>query len=292
MPAGFSAEHFGPNYYYYWDNFWSLTGLHAAFRLLSARQKTEQAEQVSIIADSYKYDIQRSIFSIPEYWKKGAIPASPYQRMDAGAIGFLVADYPLQLYPVGNSEILNTAKFLIDNCLQAGGFFQDMIHSGINCYLTLNIAQTLLRHRLPGFQQLVQTVAGLASSTGQWPEAIHPITQGGCMGDGQHGWAAAEWIMIMRNMFVREENQSLILFSGLFPSWINSGADISFGPTLTPYGQIKVWLLQHEKQTFAKVDAKWHNEQPRIVIDLPGYEQAVMLDTTSPLALQPISNRQ
>ena len=53
-----------------------------------------------------------------------------------------------------------------------------MIHSGINAYLTLSIAQTLLRNNDPRFQELIQTTANLASSTGQWPEAIHPQTLG------------------------------------------------------------------------------------------------------------------
>ncbi len=292
MPAGFSAEHFGPNDYYYWDNFWSLAGLYAASRLAQERRSPDRSEQIANFATSYAQDIQRSISSIPAYRRKGAIPASPYRRMDTGAIGSLVADYPLQLYPVGNPEILNTAKFLLDHCFHEGGFFQDMIHSGINPYLTLGIAQTLLRHNVPGFQELVQTVANLASPTGQWPEAIHPITKGGCMGDGQHGWAAAEWVMIMRNIFVREENKSLILFSGLFPRWLKPQDKISFGPTLTPYGPITVSLFQEEQQLFAKVDAQWREEQPRIIIAVPGFEKTDMTDTTRPLRLLPATNNQ
>lgn len=292
MPAGFSAEHFGPNDYYYWDNFWSLAGLKAASRLVRERQSLEQAEKIASIAASYEKDIQRSISSIPGYRKKGAIPASPYRRMDAGAIGSLAADYPLQLCPVRDPEIMNTAKFLLNSCFHGGGFFQDMIHSGINPYLTLGIAQTLLRQHIPGFQELVQTVANLASATGQWPEAIHPITKGGCMGDGQHGWAAAEWIMIIRNIFVREEGQSLVLFSGLFPRWLKSQEEISFGPTLTPYGQITVSLFQEKEQFFVQVDAQWRKEQPRIIIAVPGFEKTDMTDTTRPLRLLPAANNQ
>ena len=37
----------------------------------------------------------------------------------------------------------------------------------------------------PRYLELMDTVASLASPTGQWPEAIHPRTLGGCMGDGQ-----------------------------------------------------------------------------------------------------------
>ena len=74
---------------------------------------------------------------------------------------------------------------------------------------------------------IVRSVAALATPTGQWPEAIHPRTKGGCMGDGQHVWASAEWVMIMRNMFVREEQAEglLILCSGIPQEWLKPGGD-------------------------------------------------------------------
>jgi len=71
----------------------------------------------------------------------------------------------------------------------------------------------LLRAEDPRFHELMTTVADLASPTGQWPEAIHPLTHGGCMGDGQHVWAAAEWLMIVRHCFVREEGDHLNFMS-------------------------------------------------------------------------------
>ena len=37
MPAGFSAEHLGPNDYYYWDNYWSVAGLQSAASHFAAR---------------------------------------------------------------------------------------------------------------------------------------------------------------------------------------------------------------------------------------------------------------
>jgi hypothetical protein len=80
-----------------------------------------------------------------------------------------------------------------------------MTHSGLNAYLTLHIAQVLLRAADPRYLEIVEAVAGLASPTGQWPEAIHPRTRGGCMGDAHHVWAAAEWVLMLRNCFLRKE---------------------------------------------------------------------------------------
>jgi len=61
-----------------------------------------------------------------------------------------------------------------------------IIHSGVNCYLTLHLAQVLLRAGDARGLDQVREIARLASPTGQWPEAVHPRTSGGCMGDGHH----------------------------------------------------------------------------------------------------------
>jgi hypothetical protein len=36
LPSGFSAEHLGPNDFYYWDDFWAVAGLKAAAFLCAA----------------------------------------------------------------------------------------------------------------------------------------------------------------------------------------------------------------------------------------------------------------
>ncbi|HSO67908.1 MAG TPA: hypothetical protein VLP30_08625, partial [Desulfatirhabdiaceae bacterium] len=240
FPPGFSAEHLGPNDYYYWDDFWGVAGLRGAARLAGLFGFPEHQQKYQSEAADFEQSIFRSIDTIPERRFWGGIPASPHRRMDAGAIGSLVADYPLQITPPGDDRMMKTAEFLMKYCFHKGAFFQDMIHSGINIYLTLDIAQTLLRNGDDRYGQLIRTVADLATPTGQWPEAIHPFTHGGCMGDGQHGWAAAEWAMMIRNLFVREEGETLVLGSGLLPEWMAGGMSAGFGPTRTPFGTIGV----------------------------------------------------
>ena len=267
LPAGFSAEHLGPNDYYYWDDFWACGGLKAMAGYWRKFGDTAMAVEAETLAADYTHSLEASIASIPASRSKGAIPAAPGRRMDAGAIGSMVADYPLQLYPPGESRLAKTAEFLIGRCFQQGGFFQEMIHSGINAYLTLDLAQTLLRAGDPRFAALLRSVADLASPTGQWPEAIHPQTLGGCMGDGQHGWAAAEWIMMMRNCFVREEADGLVIGSGILPEWLAGGSEISFGPTHTAWGPIHVRL----EGLKLILSARWRGAGPHIKIAVPGF---------------------
>jgi hypothetical protein len=286
LPAGFSAEHLGPNDYYYWDDFWGIAGLRAAVRLAARQGAAEDAQRWAREAEDFQAAVFRSIAGLPAHRRTGAIPAAPYRRMDAGAVGSMVADYPLQLTAPGDARVMHTLAFLMENCFFRGGFFQDMIHSGINAYLTLALAQTLLRAGDPRWQELMESVAGLATATGQWPEAIHPFSGGGCMGDGQHGWAAAEWIMLVRNLFVREEGEGLVLGAGVLPQWL-AGGDAAFGPTATPHGPVSLRLTSTDGRPTARVDARWHAAAPPMEIAVPGF--AVVRDVTAgvPVSLEP-----
>ena len=270
LPAGFSAEHLGPNDFYYWDNFWALAGLRSAARLASIHDFDEKERELLREAADFEATI---IDTIRPLLKRtaGAVPASPYRRMDSGAVGSLAADYPLQITPAGDPMMVKTADFLLEHCVYAGGFFQDMIHSGINAYLTMWIAQTLLRAGDVRYRGLIERVGEMASATGQWPEAIHPLTGGGCMGDGQHGWAAAEWVQIVRNLFVREEEDKLILGSGLFPPWLQAPEDLAFGPTPTPFGDVSLKILKRDHGLLVEGDARWRKGPCDMEIRVPGY---------------------
>jgi hypothetical protein len=268
LPAGFSAEHLGPNDFYYWDDFWAWAGLREIGKYWRQAASPDPASEAETLAGEFARQINASIEAIPAARSQGAIPAAPGRRMDAGAIGSMVADYPLQLYPPNEPRIAATANYLIENCFYQGGFFQEMIHSGVNAYLTLDLAQTLLRAGDPRFAVLIRRVAELASPTGQWPEAIHPQTLGGCMGDGQHGWAAGEWIMMMRNCFVREEDGLVIIGSGILPEWLASGDEIGFGPTLTAWGTVNLRLTESQ----LILNANWRGQPPRLKISVPGFK--------------------
>lgn len=272
LPAGFSAEHLGPNDYYYWDDFWSIAGLRAASELLQTRDP-ETAETFSREADDFAAAVERSLATCAERLGRPAMPASPYRRLDAGAIGSLAAGYPLQLYGPDDRRLMDCVGFLIEHCFVDGAFFQDMVHSGVNAYLTLHVAQVLLRAGDPRCLELIDAVAKLATPTGQWPEAIHPRTGGGCMGDGHHVWAAAEWVLMMRHCFLREEEDRLVLCAGIPPQWLEQGGRISFGPTPTAFGIVSVTISPGAPARITW-QADWHGDPPPIEVRLPGFEPA------------------
>ncbi|HWN96553.1 MAG TPA: hypothetical protein VNT99_16100 [Methylomirabilota bacterium] len=270
LPAGFSAEHLGPNDFYFWDDFWGVAGLRAAARMLTAA-KPQQACRFNETADEFLAAIVAAVERALSR-TGGAIPAAPDRRMDSGAVGSLVADFPLQLFPAGDARMLGAIEWLLANSFVRGGFFQNMIHSGINAYLTLHVAQVMLRAGDQRLHQLIDATAALASPTGQWPEAIHPRTLGGCMGDGQHVWAAAEWIVMMRNLFVREEGDALVIGGGIRPEWIQSGRELGIERTLSPHGEVSVSFRRAaEYEIEVVVRGSWRAQPPRIEMRVPGY---------------------
>lgn len=272
LPPGFSAEHLGPNDYYYWDDFWGVAGLKAAAFLADAYGDKKRADGFRREAAEFYQCIEQSLGRVGARLKQAVMPASPYRRLDSGAVGSLVADYPLQLCPANDRRVQGTIDFLFRNCFVQGGFFQDMTHSGINPYLTLHMAQVLLRAGDLRCFELMTAVARLASPTGQWPEAIHPRTGGGCMGDGQHVWAAAEWVMMIRNCFIREEEEGrrLVLCSGIPRSWLEKGEHLSFGPAPTAFGEVAVSVRTDGGAITVAWDAGWFGEEPRVDICLAG----------------------
>src|SRR5690606_15606666 len=162
LPAGFSAEHLGPNDYYYWDDFWGIAGLQAAADLLAdvdARHSRDFAQT----ADEFAAAVDRSLAGRAQRLGRPGMPASPYRRLDAGAIGSLACGYPAQLFRPDDPRLLDCVEFLLERCFVRGAFYQDMIHSGLNAYLTLHVAQVLLRAGDPRHLELMDAVAALAS---------------------------------------------------------------------------------------------------------------------------------
>ena len=273
LPAGFSAEHLGLNDYYYWDDFWGIAGLYAAAAMFQELDP-EHGQEFAKDADAFTAAVDRSLAGCAGRLKRPAMPASPYRRLDAGAIGSLACGYPTQLCAADDPRLLDCVEFLVAHCFVKGAFYQDMIHSGLNAYLTLHVAQIMLRAGDGRYLELMDAVAALATTTGQWPEAIHPHTGGGCMGDGHHVWAAAEWVLMVRNCFVREEGERLILGAGVPERWLAHNEPIHFGPAPTTFGPVSLSITVNSINS-PRVEWRgdWHRNEPPIDICLPGFER-------------------
>jgi len=252
LPAGFSAEHFGPNDFYYWDNFWALAGVRDAALAARALGHEGDAEGFDSLYKAYWEDVERAIGRDVERLGRPAVPAAPARRYDSGMIGIVAAGYPLQLFDPRDDRLLDTIRCLQEVSFFKDGFFQHMFHTGVNIYLTCQIAQCLLRAGDADAWRMIDYVLDLSSATDTWPEAVHPITMGGSMGDGHHGWAAADWLLLARNLIFFEGDDRLNITPIARDTWYAPGATIAVEKAPTYRGSVAFEIsAQGDEVTFA-----------------------------------------
>ncbi|MDW8306044.1 MAG: hypothetical protein RML34_03140 [Leptospiraceae bacterium] len=221
LPPGFSAEHLGVADWYLWDNFWALGGLKEIADL-PLKKKTSIHEIYAKLSSQLKLYLQDY-----DYY-----PAALGRGKDPGMIGSLSALYPLMLTEFMDLRMAHTLDIIRQNYFFRGGFFQENIHSGINPYLTFQVAESYLYlGQAEEAWSIVKKILPWAQKAYTFPEAVHPKTKGGCMGDGFHGWAYAEVVSYFHNILYRETHLGPLFLGGLPTSWLKKGFEARNLPT-------------------------------------------------------------
>jgi hypothetical protein len=95
----------------------------------------------------------------------------------------------------------------------------------------------------------------VASSTGSWPDAVHPRLGTGCGGAGHSLVAAAELLRVVRRLLVCEEEDGLVLLPVVPEGWRGQGLEVHGVPTTS--GAL----------SFA---VRWHGPRPALLWELDG----------------------
>lgn len=267
LPAGISAEHLGPHDFFYWDDFWALAGLRDAARMLLAAGEDEAAERSRSFLEQMTADVQASLRLTAERLGTSAVPAGPRRRIDPGVIGSLSAVWPLQLLGADDEAMHATLDVIRERFCIDAAFYQGISHTGLGTYLTLQVAFVEL---LAGDRRALDRLDWLLSAatpTWTWPEAIHPRVPGGCMGDGHHGWAAAELLNFVRTMLVHETEDGIALASMIPATWYGQGVEVHDAPTR--FGTLSFAI-------------RWHGERPALLWELDRHDPDVAVVLTCP----------
>jgi len=243
MPAGFSAEHFGPNDHYYWDNFWSLQGLRDALWMAEMVGTAAEQKWLRELVAEFTADLEENMRTSFQRVQNAGLPSSPYRKVDSSAIGNLLAIAPLDLVRLDSPWIKPTLESLWKESVTQGMFLQKIVHTGLNAYLTIQLARGFLAVQDERWHSLLQSVLDHASPVWTWPEAIHPRTGGGCMGDGDHGWAAAEFLSFTVSLLVRVQQDALLLAHGIPVEWYTADMDVFVHGAVTRFGTVS-WRLR------------------------------------------------
>jgi hypothetical protein len=289
LPSGLSAEHLGLSDHYFWDNFWSLAGVEAFARLCQGIGREDEARRAEKLSRRYRQDIEKAISSVQATFKIREIPATPTRGIDHGMIGSCSASYPLQIFSGDDPRIKATLRTLQERYFQDGLFFHQFIHSGMNPYLTLHVAHAwLLAGNRRKFLEILKNVIAHASPTKNFPEAIHPLTGGGSMGDGHHGWAAAEILLALRDMCVFESwnegtrRPDLTFLAGIPRAWCEDRGELSLRKLPVPGGRLDLDLSSRGRHLLLQIafERTGYPPQGRWVVRLPLSVESARVEKT------------
>ncbi|MEK6556868.1 MAG: hypothetical protein AABZ14_01010, partial [Candidatus Margulisiibacteriota bacterium] len=283
MPIGLSAEHFGGNDHYYWDDYWSLQGLlDARFLMDELPEEHLVTKDMDHAIATLRVDIEASMAWANTKLDKPSLPIAPTRYVDSAAIGNLVTVYPLNLLSIEDERLTNTVEFLRENCFVNNVFFHDINHSGHGTYLNMHLVQYYLQKRDPRALDILQWMTNIATHTFTWPESIHPFTFGGVVGDGHHGWAAADFIMAVRHLLFYEQEDILVLTPVIPTDWISLFETLEVKHAPSHFGQINFrYEVTRKNELEIQINNVYTRLPKAIEINLPVIIESIQIDNFS-----------
>jgi hypothetical protein len=289
LHSGWSAEHLGDKANpHFWDDLWALAGLYEAARL-GERQGVAEVAELWAIFDELKASTADSIRWVLRaqreagYWET-FIPTGPGDvgRLDSTLVGALCYFHPCKLH-IGlklGADIDLAFRLTLETIWShfvRGGFRHDAAWHAFGPYLTLQLAHAFL---LIGDLQRMDACLGWSVGNaafarmrrdgsndqawqiaqGAWNEQhAYPVATDMAerpdrwwyMGDIPHGWAAAEFILLVRDMLffeaAEEDDPHIYLAPGILPRWLMSPPIQTVGVSGAPtcFGQPLDFSLRH-----------------------------------------------
>ena len=284
LPKSVSQDNFTIPAYLYLDNWWSLIGLKAA---MAAAEILDKADDLQWLTNEYN-DLHKCLLTSMEMAKKregsdfypGFADDWPaeYRKVDKlyrilGETQMAWAHRPA-LFP-GQAMGIEIPLEGLEKSYRSywkkagafsgydGGWFVEYedLFWGYNVKLarpliSLGMEDVALKNLKWSLQH--------QSCPGAWMEAIPSKVNekglkevndnGGIIGDVPHGWVAAHYVLLLRDMLLRETDEKLILLSCVPPAWLEDGKCIEIKNAPTFFGKVSYSLQSHLKDGYLKLN--------------------------------------
>jgi hypothetical protein len=283
-----SAEHLGDkDKPHFWDNFWAIAGLWEAAQLAQRLNAPQKQELWSIYGQVRRATADSIRWVLAQQQQRGfwetIIPTGPADvgRLDSTMIGTVAYFHPCRLY-MGQklgSDVDSAARLTLETVwahFVDGGFRHEAAWRCYGPYLTLQLAHAfLLLGQIDRMDQCLSWTVGNAGFArvhdasggpnpwqvvqGAWNEQHNYAIAKDCasfpsgwwyMGDIPHGWAAAEFLLLLRDILFFEADEDhdpqIFLALGVMPHWLASGEPITVRDAPTLFGSSFGYELHHD----------------------------------------------
>jgi hypothetical protein len=224
------------------DNLWGVAGARAAAALARLAGNTTMADQWSAQAAAYQATLDAEIRQAVRR-TGGWIPPALDQR-GGQDWGNLWPVYPTGIYPASDRLVQATMRHARSKFAEGIATYRD--RTNLHAYLGFRVFQTDLAAgaQMNAIDGLYSSLAHTTTTHGGFEAGVRPWGSR-AVDDNMtpHGWFAAEYATMLRDMLVREQPEGgVALMSALSPAWLGPGRTIAVQGAPTTYGPLSFKL--------------------------------------------------
>lgn len=260
LPQSNSHEGYFPAQHSYWDDFWALRGWKDAQAMAQVLGQSDEVEWIKTEQDHFRKDVWDSIALVIKQQGLSCIPGcaekGDFDPSATAMVLFPCEEYessPLQGMIQSTFERYDRETFLPRLKSDWKGTLSPYEIRIASAFIFLGEKEKSLK-LLTYFLTLMRP-----GSWNHWAEVVfstyrHPQY----IGDMPHTWIGAEYIYAVRNLFVYEKNDQLILGAGIPKGWVmDQGVTVENLPTY--YGKVSYTLRYDDQGLKLKV---WGEARP------------------------------
>ena len=251
-------------------NFWALIGLKNAVYLADMLGDAAETIRIQALYDDYYKAFMKVLENITAQ-TGGYIPPG-LDTMEGEDWGNLLSVYPemtLDPHHPWVTETLKNVRAKYEEGIMTYGGGRWLHH-----YLTLRNTETslvrgeqenVIRELYAVLLHTSATHAGFEFSILPWRDRDFGMNL------SPHGWFAAEYRILLRNMMVREQNDTLHLLSAVSPEWVKKGEKITVRNAPVRFGDVSFSLMFKKRSAVLDLDCHFKTDPAAVILHLPWF---------------------
>lgn len=272
IPSSFVHDNEYANGHITGYNLLALGGLQNAAILADAVGQSAKAAEYRADYQSYRADFLKALARCTKL-DGGYIPPSLDGDCGGQDWGNLLGTYPEHIFAPNDPLITATLKMV-----------QSKYREGLTTYGTLRylhdyliMKNTLTEIERDEQQQVLKDLYSMLVHTSSTQEGFEFAIR--VWGDRDfadnlppHGWFAAEYRIVLRDMMVRSDDDQVHLLSVMSPAWMGTGKTIRVQRAPTQFGEIGFTLTQpDDRSARIALDMQWRRKPQAIWLHLPWF---------------------
>ena len=258
---------------------WALCGVRLAIEMARAVGESRDAAEWEGFASTYEAALLRRLEEATAA-NGGCLP--PGLDVPGGEPwGNLLAAYPCRVLEPWHPWVGATCERMHRERYAEG--LMTYKH-GLHHYLTTSITET---HVVRGEQeQALRDLYALLAHTGSCHEGFERGVRPWADRDSgrnlpPHGWFAARYCLLLRNMLVREEGDDLHLLSVVSPAWGGVG-EVAVRDAPTDFGLVTVRMALTPTGAEVTLAPRWRSAPRRVLVHLPYWARLLDWEADAP----------